>query len=71
MERKKEVKTFLVGYGCSNCEVGEMEYKEMILPSTWGGCTTTENPKWKHKCDTCDNEEELKTKYPYTTYECY
>jgi len=69
METRQQVNTFLVNYECDKCQNGEMEYKEMLLPNTWGGYT--ENPKWRHKCDNCDNEEELKTKYPYTTYEYY
>jgi len=69
METRQQVNTFLVNYECDKCGIGSMEYKEMLLPSTWGGCTITDNPKWKHRCNNCGNEVELKTKYPYTTYE--
>lgn len=72
MEIKKEVKTFLVSYQCVKCEVGEMEHAQIVLPSTWGGCTSDDQePQWHHKCNTCSCECILKIKYPYTTYEYY
>lgn len=69
MESRKEVTTFLVNYNCEVCKVGELEYSEMLLPSSWGGNTATEQPKWKHKCNTCEYEKNLETKYPHTIYE--
>jgi hypothetical protein len=71
METRQQVNTFLVNYECDECEDGNLEYSEMLLPSTWGGCISTEQPKWKHKCDICLCEKNLETKYPYTSYEYY
>ena len=71
METRQQVNTFLINYECDECEAGIMEYAEMLLPSTWGGNSNNEEPKWKHLCNSCSAEQTLNTKYPYTTYEYY
>ena len=60
MEIKKEVKTFLVYYECTNCETGKLRPETMLM------CNP---PKWVHECTECGKAETFTVKYPYTTYE--
>lgn len=62
MEKRTEVKTFLVKYICDGCNEGEMIPMGIMLPSN--------PPEYKHACNKCGKEKNFKNKtYPYKTVE--
>lgn len=71
MENRQEVITVLVRYECDVCKDGTMQYKEMMLPSQWGGDSNKEEPKWIHECTDCGATKIFDVKYPFTEYRYY
>jgi hypothetical protein len=61
MEKKFEIRIFLIEMLCDDCEGGVMKPTGVAL--------TSNPPKYPHKCNTCGVEHIYLRCYPYKDYE--